>query len=121
MTGVELLLLLGLLAVTLFWLDTLRARETALLAAQRACQAQGLQLLDGSVVQAHLSLQRDDEGRLRLRRVYRFEYSDTGNERLLGSVVLLGRKLLLLELGHHHSTLTVIEGGRSQRDAQPPL
>ena len=121
MSGLELLLLLGLLGVTLFWVDTLRVREAALLAAQRACQAQGLQLLDGSVAQSHLSLQRDDEGRLRLRRVYRFEYSDTGNDRLQGSVVLLGRMLLMLELGRHHGTLTVIEGGRQHRDPQPPV
>ena len=43
---------------------------------------------------------RDDDGRLRLRRVYHFEYSDTGDNRRQGHVTLLGSDLLMLHLPH---------------------
>ena len=40
-----------------------------------------------------------DDGRLLLRRVYNFEYSDTGDNRRNGSVVLLGHRVVLLNVG----------------------
>lgn len=75
------------------WLDSLKCREIALAAGERACAAQGLQFLDWTVSQSRLRPQRDGEGRVRLRRVYRFEYSETGNDRLEGSVSVLGRRV----------------------------
>ena len=59
-----------------------------------------LLLLDDTVALASLRPGRDDEGRLRLRRVYRFEYSDTGNNRRDGQVTLLGSELVTLHLPH---------------------
>ena len=41
---------------------------------------------------------RDDEGRLRLRRTYAFEFSDTGNNRRQGVIVTLGKDLAELQL-----------------------
>ena len=41
---------------------------------------------------------RDGDGHLKLRRVYRFEYSDTGNNRRKGSVTLLGPAILQMDL-----------------------
>ena len=46
-----------------------------------------------------LRLARSDEGRVMLRRVYDFEYSDTGDNRRRGSVVLLGHRVVLLNVG----------------------
>jgi hypothetical protein len=43
-------------------------------------------------------LGRDDEGRARVKRVYEFEFSDTGDNRIKGSITLLGRELLALNL-----------------------
>ena len=42
---------------------------------------------------------RDDDGQLRVARVYRFDYSDTGNNRRRGSVALLGARVLRVDLG----------------------
>jgi hypothetical protein len=42
---------------------------------------------------------RDEEGRLKLQRAYDFEYSDTGNNRLKGSLVLRGRRLVIINVG----------------------
>jgi len=36
---------------------------------------------------------------VKLQRAYDFEYSDTGNNRLKGSVVLLGHRVMLLNIG----------------------
>ena len=64
-----------------FWLDSLKTREIGVRAARNACQREGLQFLDETVVGNLLQLARDDSGVLKLRRVYTFEYSDTGDNR----------------------------------------
>ncbi len=81
------------------WLDSLKARDGGIAAARAACNAEGLQLLDDTVSLASLRPARNDDGRLLLRRVYDFEYSDTGDNRRNGSVVLLGHRVVLLNVG----------------------
>lgn len=81
------------------WLDGLKARDAAIAAARRACQADGLQLLDDTVAISALRPARDDDGRLLPQRVYAFEYSDTGDNRRRGSVTLLGHRVVLINLG----------------------
>jgi hypothetical protein len=81
------------------WLDSLKAREAAVSAAREACRVEGLLLLDDTVAIASVKLARGDDGRIRLQRAYLFEYSDTGNNRLPGSVVLLGRRVVLFNVG----------------------
>jgi len=81
-----------------FWIDSLQARERALAAGRSACRRYGVQLLDETVQIAKLRLARDDEGRLRLRRSYTFEFSDTGDNRRHGAIVMLGGELQDLQL-----------------------
>ena len=81
------LLIVGSVA---FWIDSLRARERALSAGRAACERNGLQLLDETVAGAGLRLARNDLGQLKFRRVFVFEFSDNGNNRRRGSVVVLG-------------------------------
>ncbi len=83
------------------WFDSLRARESAVRAARLACQADGVQLLDDTVALAALGLQRGDDRWPLLRRIYRFEFSDTGNNRLDGSITLLGAHVQTLYLAPH--------------------
>jgi hypothetical protein len=40
-----------------------------------------------------LELARDDNGRRILRRTYRFEFSETGNNRREGAVIMLGERV----------------------------
>ena len=94
----ELLVLALLGAAVWLWLDSLKAREIGVTAAQVACADEGLQFLDDTVVIRSLRLMRDDDGRLRLRRVYGFEYSDTGDNRRPGTVTLLGQRVELLHV-----------------------
>jgi hypothetical protein len=88
---------LGLAAVTL-WIDSLRAREHAVAAGRAACARYGVQLLDETVSFTRLRLARDEEGRLRLRRTYVFEFSETGDNRRQGAIVMLGARLEDLQL-----------------------
>ena len=72
------------------WLDSLRARERAVQAGKTACQRYDLQFLDDTVSFAKLRLARDEEGQLKFSRTYTFEFSDTGNNRRHGAIVMLG-------------------------------
>jgi Protein of unknown function (DUF3301) len=82
----------------LFWVDSLKARERALDAGRGACKRYGVQLLDETVQFARLRPARDDEGRLRFKRTYTFEFSDTGDNRRHGAIVMLGGELQDLQL-----------------------
>ncbi|HWH48454.1 MAG TPA: DUF3301 domain-containing protein [Burkholderiales bacterium] len=95
---IELATLLIFIAGGWFWTDSMRAREAALDAGRRACAAEGVQLLDWTVMLKQTRLGRDDQGRMRVKRVYEFEFSDTGDNRIKGSITLLGRELLALNL-----------------------
>ncbi len=95
-TELTFLALIGL--AVWFWIDTLRAREAGMAAVRQACKAAGLQLLDDTVATASLRVGRQDNGHVALRRVYAFEYSDTGNNRRSGSVTLLGQRVVMMSI-----------------------
>ncbi|MEW6163594.1 MAG: DUF3301 domain-containing protein [Pseudomonadota bacterium] len=82
-----------------FWQDSIRVREIAVRVAEQACNAECLQLLDETVAVSSTRPARDDDGRLVLRRTYRFEYSDTGNNRRPGSLVMLGPEVVTVNIG----------------------
>jgi hypothetical protein len=89
----EILLLLLPFAAGWFWLDSLRARDLAIAEARRACAAEGLQFLDESVVGESIRSGRNSAGQLQIRRIFRFEFSDTGDNRHSGRVILLGQRV----------------------------
>lgn len=88
------------------WFESLARRETAIDAARRACAAEGVQLLDETVALASMRPRRAESGALRLQRVYRFEFSDNGNNRLSGSVTLIGATVHALYLEPHRGVPT---------------
>jgi hypothetical protein len=90
--------LLAIGAGLAFWIDSLGARERALAAGRRACERYGVQLLDETVQFSRLRLARDAEGRIRLQRTYTFEFSETGDNRRHGAIVMLGGELQDLRL-----------------------
>lgn len=98
----------AIVLVTLGWLwfDSLRARESAVRAARLACHADGVQLLDDTVALASIGLLRVDGGQVALRRCYRFEFSDTGNNRLDGSITMKGSIVQALYLQPHGSDVS---------------
>lgn len=94
----QIAVLAGIAAAGWFWYDSLRARERAVLAGRGACEREGLQFLDDTVLCTRTRPTRDAEGRVTLRRVYSFEFSDDGRRRRGGSIVIIGDRLESLEL-----------------------
>lgn len=76
------------------WWDGLNKRELAIKAARAVCERSRCQFLDDSVALRQMRLERDDEQRVRIRRMFAFEYSDTGDNRLPGYVYLLGDRIV---------------------------
>lgn len=95
----ETLSLILVAAIAWLWFDSMQVRNVAAGMARDACLAEGVQLLDDTVSIARLDLARNDDGQVCLRRVYAFEFSETGDNRRRGSVTLLGHEVLLVNLG----------------------
>jgi len=87
-----------LLAGMFLWIDSLRARERALQAGRSACERYALQFLDDTVSFARMRLARNEDGSLRIARTYTFEFSDTGDNRRHGAIVMLGAEVQDLRL-----------------------
>lgn len=94
----ELAGLLAAAAVAWFVIDSLRARERAVVLGRQACERGRVLFLDDTVQCVRTRFARDDEGRLAVRRRYIFEFSETGNNRRQGSIVMLGPRLESLEM-----------------------
>jgi hypothetical protein len=95
---VEALFLMTIVALAWFWYAGARAHEQAVLAARRACERHGQQLLDETVVLERLRPRRGRDGRMRLRREYSFEFSGEGEWRQRGTVVVYGGRISDLQL-----------------------
>jgi hypothetical protein len=88
-------------AVGWYWLSGTRVRELAIMAARRSTEMSDLQLLDQSVALAKVSMSRDREGRWRIWRQYRFEFSRDGVTRESGQIIMLGQRLEAVMVAEH--------------------
>ncbi|HLA36219.1 MAG TPA: DUF3301 domain-containing protein [Rhodocyclaceae bacterium] len=102
---VSFLALLGLAAW--LWFDSLRAREAAIASVKRACKLECLQLLDDTVAIKRIGLKRNSAGVVCMFRIYSFEYTETGNERTVGTAQLLGHRVTAIELNLRYDDATV--------------
>jgi hypothetical protein len=89
----EVLTVLFFGALCLHFLGAIRVRELAVQAVGRAGARDDFQLLDQAVHIQRFSLSRDEGGRWRVWRQYRFDYSYDGVERRQGHVIMLGKQL----------------------------
>jgi hypothetical protein len=71
-----------------------RARRLAI----NHCEQLGLQLLDDSMVITGLWPVRSAAGSLVFRRGYRFEFASVGDRRYQGEVIMIGMRLMHIEL-----------------------
>ena len=90
------ILIILLVAIAWFWLDSSRAREFAVEICRQASEKYGVQFLDESVVLSKFGIRWPEQG-LRFRRVYDFDFSRNGDERLSGQVALIGIELEFLD------------------------
>jgi len=94
----EIASLLLLAAAAWFWQQALRSKEVARAAGKNACDRAGVQFLDDTVELTQLRWRRDAGGALRIYRHYRFEFAADGSHRWRGEVMLLGGKVLSVDL-----------------------
>ena len=93
MDFISLFFLLVLATLMWFWQSSLHILEIARNAGKQACINAGVQFLDDTVARIELAITRDQSGRRVLRRTYRFEFSETGNSRIEGRVIMLGDRI----------------------------
>jgi len=89
----------------LYFLSAIRVRELAVQAVTRAGREDDYQLLDQAVHIRRISLSRDGQGRWRVWRQYRFDYSFDGVERRQGHVIMLGKQLQAVIISDQARTL----------------
>ncbi|MFN3239136.1 MAG: DUF3301 domain-containing protein [Pseudomonadales bacterium] len=94
----ELLFIILVTVGGLYWVAAMRCKELAISTARRECNRHDVQLLDQTVHQNHISLSRDQDGRWRVWREYRFEYSENGVERRMGALIILGQRVMRISL-----------------------
>jgi hypothetical protein len=96
--GELLALMLAVWGAHFVW-SNLKAREAANAAIRDTCQAERLLFLDDTVGLESVWFARDENGRLRMRRVYGFEFSDTGHDRRRGTVTMFGDTVSTVNVG----------------------
>ena len=100
MSELALLVFLGLIIV--LWHDSRRVQEIAVARCRDACARAGVQFLDEVAPVWRIRFARDPGGVLRVRRVFTFEYATDHGERRSGSIVMLGRTPVALNLEDIH-------------------
>ena len=96
MSELIIVILIGL--IVLYWQAAVRCKELAILGARKECQIWDVQLLDQTVQQVKVSMSRDVSGQWRLWREYSFEYSHDGEDRFSGRLTLLGQRVIRVAL-----------------------
>lgn len=95
----EIVSLFILIALAWLWYDSVQVRDIGIRAAKAACASDQLLLLDDSVSIASVKLARDDDGQMAIRRAYTFEFSDNGNNRRRGGIIMLGTQVIIVNVG----------------------
>jgi hypothetical protein len=89
----ELLLLALLVLAAWFWLDSIAKRELAIGFGRELAGRCNLQLLDETVACNLIRIGRDNRGHAQLTRLYEFEVSANGADRMQCNLQLLGKQL----------------------------
>lgn len=94
----EIFILAALGAIGWFWFGSMRVREHAIAAGRRASTEARVQFLDDTVALVQTRLARNQNGQLQFVRRYRFEFSDTGDNRRPGVIYMMGHRLESVEM-----------------------
>jgi hypothetical protein len=89
----ETLLLILLIIAAWFWQDSIAKREIAIQFGHELANRCQLQLLDETVACNMIRLGRDSRGHAQLLRLYEFEVSANGTDRMQCNLQLLGKQL----------------------------
>lgn len=89
----ELILLALLLLAAWFWQDSIAKREIAVMLGRELASRYQLQLLDETVACNKIRIGRDYRGHAQLIRIYAFEVTANGAERMECNLHMLGKQL----------------------------
>ncbi len=90
------ILIIGL--IIWFWLDSARSREMATAICTKACELRQVQFLDQTVALSRIGISWTQRG-IRLRRTFRFDFSEEGESRHSGHIVMIGIHMQEFSLG----------------------
>lgn len=94
----EIVTLAILFALGWYWLSSMHVREHAVAAGRHACTEAGVQFLDDTVALAQIRFARNGDGQLKFARLYRFEFSNTGDNRRCGNIRAVGAHVESVEM-----------------------
>jgi len=115
----ETILLALLLLSAWLWLDSIAKREIAINSGRELAGRYSLQLLDETVACMQIRIGRDSRGHAQLLRLYEFEVSASGTERMQCSLQLLGKHLKTWHIPPYVQPLHVRPTDVHQKEAQP--
>ncbi len=98
MSVAEFIIIFTLIAVIFYWIDTIRAKELAVMHGKNACKDAGVTFLDQTVEIKKVRLKRNPRGSMVFYREYQFEFSSDGVRRVDAKIIMLGKQLLKLQL-----------------------
>ncbi len=93
-------LLLAVLVVW-YWWRAKAIKDSVLQAALSYCRKMDVMLLDDAVYLRGLWFKRDPGGQLRVWRRFLFDFTSTGEERYCGRIIMLGQRIVHMELDPH--------------------
>ncbi|SJM93196.1 conserved hypothetical protein [Crenothrix polyspora] len=82
-----------LLCAFIYWMSAQKVKEIAFMATRDYCLAMEVQMLDAYIALTSIGFERDNAGKMQLKRTFMFEFSSTGYERYSGKIIMLGRKV----------------------------
>lgn len=103
----DLTLLLPLLLLMMYWWRSSGQKSVAVAGARSYCRERNLQMLDETLVFRHFRWERDAMGKRRLCRIYEFDYSQAGEDRHTGEIMLSAYTILRIIL--HSDVLEITD------------
>ena len=98
MTPSEFIVLAILIAGIFYWIDTIATKEIACRYGLNECNKLGVTFLDSTVAITKTRLRRNQNGSVKFARDYSFEFSSDGVRRYSGTIKMLGKILVSLQM-----------------------
>jgi Protein of unknown function (DUF3301) len=89
----ENILFIAFIGLVWFWFDSVGARDTAISKGKDLTDRTNLQFLDESVACTRIRLARNSKGHVQILRIYDFDVSASGGDRMHCQLTLLGQDL----------------------------
>lgn len=84
-----------------YWWRAKAIKDFVLVAAKNYCKTMDVMLLDDAIYLRGIWFKRDENGRTRVWRRFLFDFTSTGEERYTGRIIMLGQRIVHMELEPH--------------------